>query len=338
MGRPGTLLPGDRYRLIELLGRGSFGEVWKAHDLHRGQEVAFKFLAGTEHRKAWREATLLTTLNSPHILKINNADLIGDVPFIDTKLARASVDKLCFPLGMEPHRAVESMRRVLRALALCHSVQLVHRDVKPGNVFEDLNGDVVLGDFGIAQLVGPDGSVPRGGDPRIVAPEGWATGSLTFQSDVYSAAVTLYVLLTGRWPFNQAAQSDLEAAVAKGDYVPVRDLAPNVSMALDLVLRKGLAVSTSDRFTTAAEFDLALGNLPRRANRIEPVPAHPGHERCWQVRGGKGRDACVVLRPTPTIEIRHAESGRRVAGTPDVATTAGSLAKDLRRAFDNLRQ
>ncbi len=213
MGRAGALLPGERYRLIEHLGDGSYGEVWKARDQHRGQDVAFKFLVGTERRKAWREATLLTTLNSPHILKVNNADMIGDVPFIDTKLARSSFDKFCFPGGIEPHRAVEAIRRVLRALELCHSVQLIHRDVKPGNVFEDFNGDVVLGDFGIASLADPNGEVPRGGDPRIAAPEGWTSGSLTFQSDLYSTAVTLYVFLTGRWPFNQASQADLELAV-----------------------------------------------------------------------------------------------------------------------------
>jgi serine/threonine-protein kinase len=339
LGSAGALLPGGRYRLLQLLGNGNFGEVWEAEDLHRGQIVALKFLLGTPEGVAWREATLLTALPTPHILKVNNADLIGDVPFIDTKLARGSLDRYVDGRGMEPHAAVEAIRRVLRGLSSCHSVSLLHRDVKPANIFEDLNGDILLGDFGVAELMDSAGRAPSHGDIHIRAPEGISAGVLTRVSDVYSAGVSLYTLLAGKWPFEAQTIPELASLVATGACRDIRDIAPHVSNALAKVVRKSMDLKPADRFGSAADFDDALGQLPSRINRIAPRSEHPGHLRCWEVSGNKSLSTCVVSTGSELeVQTRHASSGRAVRDFPPLTTNENGLPRKLRTEFDRLRK
>lgn len=94
----------------------------------------------------WPEATILTALRSEHILEVHNADVFVDVPYLDTALADCSLDKRAYPRGAEPGLATDWMRRALRGLDLCHNRGLIHRDVKPENVFMTTQGDAQLGD------------------------------------------------------------------------------------------------------------------------------------------------------------------------------------------------
>jgi serine/threonine protein kinase len=137
---------------------------------------------------------------------VNNADVDIDVPYLDTALARCSLDAEMTPYGIEPTRAVDYLRRALRGLELCHRSRLIHRDIKPGNLFLSIGGDAVLGDFGIAAMMDSNGLAEPGGDMRIRAPELHADSRSTSRTDAYSMAVTLYALLAGRMPFSQPAE------------------------------------------------------------------------------------------------------------------------------------
>jgi len=332
---PGGTL-GGRYRLVKEIGHGAFGEVWEAWDTNRSHSVALKLLVRGHTADAWVEASLLTQLKSPYILEVNNADVIVDVPFLDTALARDSLDRASSPRGMEPHLAVESIRRVLRGLSLCHSRGLVHRDVKPANIFVKANGDIVLGDFGAAKLMDDSGLVSCGGDPRVRAPEAISTGKQGAPADIYGAAVALYSVLTGRWPFDQQLQIDLNEAIVSGTRPPLRELAPHVSRSLAAVVDRALHVDPAARYATAAAFDSALGSLPVRTNRFTPLSEHAGHERCWSVEGKSSLYVCLVKDAGTRVEVTHKKSGRRVGryGGDCAAPKVGPV---LRKTFDELR-
>lgn len=154
----GSIRSGDyfnerRYLLKRQLGQSTVGEVWLAVDTHRGQEVALKLILNRDRPAAWHEAKVLTALQSPHILQVNNADVALDIPYLDTALAQCSLDKLSEPSGAEPTQATDWLRRALRGLNLCHSRRLLHRDVKPQNLFLSLNGDAQLPSLTVARLL-----------------------------------------------------------------------------------------------------------------------------------------------------------------------------------------
>lgn len=207
----GDLFAG-RYLIEARLGPGAYGEVWRAKDQHLDQVVALKILSRTQPDDAWQEARRLTALESPNILRVSNADLAIDVPYIASVLAtRGTAADEMKPLGMAPARAVTVIRGMLRGLQLCHDRQILHRDVKPANIFIGATGDALLGDFGCAALMSPDGSGNPHGDPDIRAPEVLKGGSCTRSSDVYSAGVSLYAMLTGSLPFSLVALGDFKA-------------------------------------------------------------------------------------------------------------------------------
>lgn len=338
LGAGGSVIA-NRYRLRRPLGQGGFGEVWEAEDLHRNHAVALKLLRDRDRAAAWREASVLTALESPYILKVNNADVVVDVPYLDTALADCSLDKVCKPYGTEPRRAVDWTRRALRGLDLCHRRGLLHRDVKPENIFLIKPDDIRLGDFGIASLMAADGTADPHGDPTIMAPELFTGGRASVASDLYSMAVTLYTLLAGRNPFAHCAtKADLEACIVAGKYEDLRDIAPHVSVALASKVRKGMELEPAKRFASAATFDGELV-LPSRDRQFEPIKAHAGHLRCWNVTGkGTDTEVCIVAKSGITFEVetRRVGSGSRVR-KHCFKSPQSSVAKDLRKVFNDLR-
>lgn len=339
LGAPGFLIA-TRYELQALIGGGAFGEVWRALDRHRNQVVALKLIRTLDKLATWNEASHLTALRSEHILEVNNADVFVDVPYLDTALANCSLDARAEPLGVEPGLAVDWMRRALRGLQLCHSRGLLHRDIKPQNVFLSLEGEAKLGDFGVAALMDASGTAPPHGDMRIAPPEYFAAGRASVASDVYSAACTLYALVTGHLPYSAITDpADLPPAITRGDYPRVRDQAPHVSQALAEKISKGMASDPCDRYTSAAEFDNALA-LPKRQRQFVPKQPHAGHSRCWSVVGGAA-DIQVCVSPGSRagrhlVAARHVRSGNKISKYC-TETTGGQLASRLRRIFNDLR-
>lgn len=330
----------NRYRLERLIGRGGFGEVWQARDTHRSYDVALKLVLNHDRRATWHEASLLTALRSEHILEVNNADVSVDVPYLDTALAACSLDARAMPIGVEPGLAIDWTRRALRGLDLCHRVRLLHRDIKPHNIFLTAGGEAKLGDFGTACLMDADGTGNISGDPQIQAPEFFQGGRASVASDIYAMACTLYTLVTGRFPYaGIALQADLEAAVVAGDHPHVRDLAPHVSMALADKIRRGMSLIAAERFSSAAEFDTALA-LPSRSRQIRPIPAHQDHLRCWSVTGsGSDIEVCMLSGDGAgrvIVETRRQPSAKRIRDLC-VEARERDAPKRLRAVFDALR-
>jgi serine/threonine protein kinase len=334
----------DQYELLELLGTGEFGEVWKAHDRYLDRVIALKLLKDSDEDAAWQEGRRLTELRSPHILPIYSASLAIDVPYLVTELATGgTVGDLVNPSGVTPRRAIHLMRAVLRGLELAHQRGVLHRDVKPGNIFLRANGDAQLGDFGVAAVMDAAGSAKGHGDLNIRAPEVLKGGRLTVTSDVYSAGVTLWAMLVGRLPveFDSAAGfAPFKAAVAAG-FTDIRDAAPGVSLTLAKVVRQACAVSPKDRYATVAEFDAALSRVKELSADVMAIPAHPGHRDCWEVRrlsDGHLHTVCVEVSAGGDQEVvtRHGGSGNRVVDLCRNAKNEVAVLVGLRKAFDRL--
>lgn len=354
MNSVSTAVVGDlfagRYLIEARLGDGAYGEVWRAKDRHRDQVVALKILSSTQPDDAWQEARRLTELESPNILRVSNADLAIDVPYIASALAtRGTAADEMKPLGMAPARAVHLIRGTLRGLQLCHDRRILHRDVKPANIFIGGTGDAQLGDFGCAALMAPDDTGNPHGDPDIRALEVLKGGSCTRSSDIYSAGLSLYAMLTGSLPFSLAALGDFKAlreAVTAG-MPDVRDVAPHVSLGLAQVVRKATAPKPADRYGTVAEFSAALAkHATAHADiwRVEPSSAahldHVGHDRCWTaVRRHDAQMIYVCVDPSGRkwdVLVRRS-SGRRANTLCRSGLNSSATTVHLRRIFDQLR-
>lgn len=334
----------DRYELLGPLGNGVYGEVWRARDQHRGHVVAVKIMEHTDEDAAWKEATRLTQLESPHILRVNNAALAIDVPYLDTAVAqRGTAESAADQVGMAPARAVRLARGLLRGLELCHQQRLLHRDIKPSNVFLTATDDAQLGDFGVAAVMDSAGTASVHGDPDIRPPEVLKGGRCTVASDVYGAGLTLYAMLTGELPFNFWSDHDFRRHETEVDAGPadIRDVAPNVSTPLAKVVRTAVALNASDRYESAAAFDAALARMPSVRADHEPILPHPGHTRCWRVvRRADGHTISVCVEPLGSkefaVKVAHLQSGNQIRKHCGVVK-ARALPVHLRAVFNDLR-
>ncbi len=208
---------GASYRLVEKLGRGATGEVWKAVDRRTDEVVAAKLLR-QEHTadqdlvgRFVRERSILTGLRHPHVVAVRDLVVEGDrlaiiMDFVDGGSLR---DVLADGGPLPPERAAAVVAAVLDGLAAAHSQGILHRDLKPDNVlltrgWQDLDaGAVRLTDFGISRMVADGAGTTTGlmGTPEYMAPELLVTGTCDLSADVYGTGILLYELLAGRTPF-----------------------------------------------------------------------------------------------------------------------------------------
>src|ERR1700757_127578 len=199
-----------RYRLIELLGRGGMGEVWRAHDTDTDRIVAIKVLPAhfsdndDFKQRFRREAHAAARLNTPHVVLIHNYGEIDGRLYVDMRLIEGRDLQTVLAEGpMEPSRAVRIIEGVAKALHAAHQVGLLHRDVKPSNILLDHDDFAYLIDFGIARALDETRLTKSGVGPGTVlymAPErlGEHPDEDDARVDIYALACVLYECLTGR--------------------------------------------------------------------------------------------------------------------------------------------
>ncbi len=283
--------PFGRYQLIELLGRGGMGEVWRAHDTTIDRVVALKMLlphyAKDEDfdKRFRREARTAARLDDPHVVPIYDVGEIDGRLYVTMRLIKGvDLDTLLKTGPLDPRRAVHIIEQIAGALHSAHQAGLVHRDVKPSNILLADNDFAYLIDFGIARAADDTKLTSEGstiGTWAYMAPERFNTpGDIQPSSDIYALACVLFQCLTGEPPF---PGNTLEQ-VAVGHMVapPPRasELTESVPPGLDRVIETGLAKQTAERYPTAVEMAAAA----RRAiteptsqqasvpTRLDPVP------------------------------------------------------------------
>lgn len=261
---------GERYRLDTVIGRGSVGVVWAATDMETSRSCAVKVLRAefAEHtesiRRFVREARLVASIQHPNVLRVhevlagpNNAPaLLLDLLQGETLQARLERQG---PLPL--HEAAFIMVHVVSAIGAAHAVGVVHRDLRPGNIFLHQSPDgeqVQVLDFGLGKLVGLTHDpvtdrvltrigVPLG-SPRYIAPEQmFGDADVDHHVDIYSIGVTLYECLAGRCPFEGFTVGQVFRELAEKSFPPLEQLCPSVPADLAALVRRMMEASRSDR-------------------------------------------------------------------------------------------
>jgi serine/threonine protein kinase len=269
---PGTWVR-DRYVLGEALGRGGTSTVYAALDASRDVEVAVKVLdaemLGKDRERMLREAKITAGLGHPGIVRVLDGGLLdaGRAFLVMERLrGRTLADRLdgCFWLPLDEAIAVAG--QLLEALEAAHAASVLHRDVKPSNVFvsdEPLLAKLI--DFGIGVDLGDPRS--RVTEPDVVvgtlgylAPEQLFGDDASVRSDLYAAGATIYEMLTGRPPFpvTDGDMRTLLRAMTK-TAPPIRELRPSVPEALSEGVTRALSRRASDRHASAIEMRAACG-------------------------------------------------------------------------------
>jgi serine/threonine-protein kinase len=259
---------GSRYQLVERIGGGAMGDVWRALDRTAGEDVAAKLLRReytTDPEIVSRfvqERAILLALDHPNIVRVRDLVVEGDDLAIVMELVRGR--DLAAYLREEgtlpPAEAVRLTVAVLNALAHAHEHDYLHRDVKPDNVLLD-GAHVRLSDFGIARLARETVVRATGalGTPEYMAPEVIEHAQVSVAADVYGAAVLLYELLAGRTPFAGGANG---FAVANRHVTSAPPPLPGLPPKLAAMLRRMLAKQPAKRPSAAASAEALAALLP----------------------------------------------------------------------------
>jgi pimeloyl-ACP methyl ester carboxylesterase len=276
------------YRIVDKVGEGGMGVVYRAHDTGLERDVALKFILHgpsleSEHgSRLRREAKALAALNHPNILTIYE---IGDAhggPFLALEwVGGGSLADLVRSGPLPVDAFVRVAGAAADALAAAHGRGIVHRDVKPGNVLLTEDGRVKLADFGLARFSEAD-DVTRSsglwGTVAYMSPEqlrGEAPGPA---GDVFAFGVMAYEMLTGHRPFQGAGHAGVMAAILDGRHTPLIEARPDVPLELAAVVERCLVSDPSGRFADAAALATALQQAARAAGAptiAEPTASAP---------------------------------------------------------------
>lgn len=334
---------GTRYEVLDYLGDGATGEVYKVFDRHQGFECALKLLGPNSSGATgpWHEAQILTELQSDFILPVRNADTFAGLPFLVTDIATSGTAADAMePVGVEPTRAVRWISAACHGAARTHDAGLIHRDIKPANLFLIADDAILLGDFGMAALMGPDGSAGRDGTPVTVAPEVAAGGSTTIRSDVYSLGASLYALLAGRYRHNAPTKAAVLAAIRAGPGTQIRDAAPHVNRGVANCVEKAMARDPHDRYANATAFAAALSNVVPPLRRWRRTDEHGHHRSCWRGEATGRAEAVICCIEAGSGRHAHIEaryvSGRTITEACRPRSTYRNLARQVRSAIRSI--
>jgi serine/threonine protein kinase len=257
-----------KYRIVDKLGRGGMGTVYKAVDETLDREVAIKVLnpdlTDAEVLKRFRgEAVTLARLNHPGIATIyelhrQQDELLMVMEFVRGETFHDLSDRLG-PLA--PPQAAHLCMQVLEALGHAHRGGVVHRDLKPANLMITENGAVKVMDFGIARVLGSEHFTHAGymmGTPAYMAPEQVLGREIDGRADLYSVGVVLYRLLSGHLPFKADTAISMVQMQISQPPTPIVNFRSDLPDWCSAIVDRALAKSPSDRFQTAEEFRGAL--------------------------------------------------------------------------------
>jgi len=262
-------------RVLEPIGSGAFGQVYRAWDTRLDREVALKLLPADSDVGDARassiihEGRLLARVRHPNIVTIYGAERIGDTiglwmervdgETVEQRLSRQS--------PLEPTAAVEIGIQICQAVSAVHKGGLLHRDIKAQNVMLAADGRAVLMDFGTGrELVGASASATSlAGTPLYLAPELLAGGDATIQSDIYSLGVLLYRMVTGTYPVHARSLPDLRLAHERLERADGVELRSDMPRRLGRIIGRAIDREPARRYESADAFAAALGTLAPRA-------------------------------------------------------------------------
>ena len=349
-----------RFELLDEIGRGAMGIVYRATDALLARTVAIKTvaLAGSEEERDRHEARFLQEaraaggISHPSIVTIYDAGREGDTAFIAMELVEGRDLRALIAEGVAPARAVEIAAAVGDGLAYAHERGIVHRDIKPGNIMVLADGRVKIMDFGIARLREPTVKTQTGvllGSPQYMSPEQIVGQEVDHRSDIFALGLVFYEMVTGSRPFEGEDIPGLMFKVANMPETPPTHLVSDLPPVVDLIVARALKKRADDRYQSAAEMakDLrdALGEVAaaqvdhRDVAHARTVPQSSSGER---MRASPGlHDDALQLRPSPRFD--STDGLARLAVLPDQSDRTGARAgwtvqtSPLRKRLDPAR-
>jgi WD40 repeat protein/serine/threonine protein kinase len=281
------------YEIIQSLGHGAMGEVFKARHVRLNRWVALKVIreghysSGDNRHRFLREAAAVARLHHPHIVVLYEAGEVDRQPFLAMEYVPGRTLAEAFAENtLPPRQAAECLKKVAEAIHYAHEQGVLHRDLKPGNIAFDPNFEPRVMDFGLARLMEEDSQVTMSGiafgTPSYMPPEQAAgrVRDVNPASDVYALGAILYHALTGRPPFRADSPVETMRQVVENEPVAPRILNGAVPRDLETICLKCLEKETHRRYATAEQLAEELG----RFLQDEPIRARPASqlEKSWR--------------------------------------------------------
>ena len=278
----------SHYKILEELGRGGMGVVYKAQDTKLGRTVALKFLSpqtlGTDEEKArfLREAQAAAALNHPNICTIYEIDEAEGQHFIAMELVEGESLKEMIAGGLLPlDKVIDITRQIAVGLDKAHEQGIVHRDIKSANIMIASSGQVKIMDFGLAKSRGATQLTMEGttlGTIQYMSPEQSSGDPVDHRSDIWSLGIVLFEMVTGRFPFSGDYDQAVVYAIMNTEPDPLTAIRTGVPVELERIVNRCLEKDPAGRYQTARDLDSEL----HRLHRLESSGA-------WRARADKAK-------------------------------------------------
>ena len=282
----GTIV--GHYRVLDQLGEGGMGIVYRAHDERLGRDVALKFLPlhalkdENSRKRFHKEARVLAKLNHPNVATVYDFDSQDGLDFLVTEyIPGETLDVKLASAALRPKEVLRLGMQLADGLAAAHDAGILHRDLKPGNLQLTPDGRLKILDFGLAQFfhapaIATTESVldlPLAGTLPYQAPEQLQGEAASIRSDIYSAGAVLYEMCTGRRAFGDAPAFQVMHSIIHEPAKPPRELNPKIAPQLEQVVLKCLDKEPENRYQSAVELsvDIRRMSLPSTSTYISPV-------------------------------------------------------------------
>jgi tetratricopeptide (TPR) repeat protein/tRNA A-37 threonylcarbamoyl transferase component Bud32 len=297
---------GDRYTIVEEVGAGGMGHVYKAIDRQLAKTVALKLVRpaaagqGMARERFRRELALAQAVTHPNVCRVHDLGEIDGALYISMEFVEGqTLDDLIQSVGhLSAKQTVALARQMCAGLQAIHERGIVHRDLKPGNVMVDRSGRPILMDFGLAFHQGHDRLTGAGsvlGTLAYLSPEQSRGRTTDHRSDIYGTGLILFEMLTGRRPPGDESSSPLALREADEPCPPPSRLVSDVPSGLDAIVLRCLEREPGRRFSSAAELEAALaGEAAGLKSGSAPAPrARP--RAFWLARGSGPRTVAATL-------------------------------------------
>ncbi|MDX2077092.1 MAG: protein kinase [bacterium] len=321
------------YEILEIIGQGGMSSVYRARQHSMNRMVALKILPrhlmrdNTYLERFQREVSIIAQLEHRNIVPVHDYGEHDGQPFVAMRyMTGGSVDELLRNGAMDERDIVNILKQIAPALDYAHSKQVLHRDLKPSNILLDEAGGAYITDFGIARVLNESGDkiTTKGvvGTPSYMSPEQAQGQILDGRSDVYSLAVMLFEMATGRRPFENDTPYSIAVMQVTTPPPNPRTIHKNISPSLEAVILKGLRKRREERYQTAQELLAAVEKAVEQPHLVQDDTQRGGNLLVSQETAPSG--ALLLEENTPISVIFSPPSNAPIIYAPPQTGSSGS--------------